>query len=94
MLSKSTMRRVKRNPLTPYYWENSDTWRKAVGNELGRLANRIDNQVREINTIEFIIKEEVPKVHTVIYDNFVCDYRSIKSEPYRVRLTMVGDRLE
>ena len=30
---------------------DSDTWWKAVGNELGRLANGIDNRVRATNTI-------------------------------------------
>ena len=30
---------------------NSDTWWEAVGNELGRLANGIDNRVRATNTI-------------------------------------------
>ena len=35
---------------------DSNTWWKAVRNELGRLAGRIDNWVRVINTIKFIIK--------------------------------------
>ena len=30
---------------------DSDTWWKAIGNELGRLANGIDNRVRATNTI-------------------------------------------
>ena len=30
---------------------DSDTWWKAVGNELGRLANGIDNHIRATNTI-------------------------------------------
>ena len=36
---------------------DSNTWCKAVGDELGRLENGIDNQVRATNTIEFIRKE-------------------------------------
>ena len=51
----------------------SDTWCKAVGNELGGLDNGIDNRVRATNTIRFIIKEESPKGLTVTYANFVCD---------------------
>ena len=31
--------------------KDSDTWWKAVGNELGRLANGIDNRFRATNTI-------------------------------------------
>ena len=72
----------------------SDTWWKSVGNELGGLANGIDKLVRETNTIDFIIREEVPKCCTIKYSNFVCDYRPLKSEPYRVRLTVGGDRIE
>ena len=45
---------------------DSDTWRKAVGNELGRLANEIDNQGRATSTIEFIRKWEVPKGHHTV----------------------------
>ena len=40
---------------------DSDTWWKTVGNELGRLANDIDNWVKATNTIKFIRKEESPK---------------------------------
>ena len=57
--------------------DDSNTWCKAVGNELGRLANLIENWVRATNTMEFIRKEEVPKVRTVIYANFLCDYRPL-----------------
>ena len=44
---------------------NSDTWCIEVGNELGRLANVIDNQVRSMNTILFIRKGEVTRDCTV-----------------------------
>ena len=73
---------------------DSGTWWKTVGNELGRLANDIDNWVKATNTIKFIRKEESPKGCTLTYENFVCDYCPLKSEPYRVRLTVGGYRLE
>ena len=41
-----------------------------------------------------MIKEEVTKGCTVTYENFVCDYRPLKSELFRVILTVSGDRLE
>ena len=69
---------------------DSDTWWKAVLNELGILANKIYNRVKATNTIEFIRKEEVPKGRT----KFLCDYHPLKLEPYRFRLKMGGDRLE
>ena len=59
--------------------DDSDTWWKDVGNELGRLANGIDNHVRATNTIQFIGKEEVTKYRTVTYEIFVCDYLPLKS---------------
>ena len=74
--------------------KDSDTWWKAVVNELGRLSNGIDNRVGEINTIKFIRKEEVSTGLTVTYANFVCDCRSLKSEPYRVRLTLGRNIIE
>ena len=81
--------------MIPYYWEiNSYTWWKDVGNEHRRLANGIYNRVLATNTIEFIKKEKLPTGHKVTYANFVCDCRPLKSEPYRVRLTVGGDRLE
>ena len=55
-----------------------DTWQKDVVNELGILANEIDNQVRATNTIQLIRKEEVPKGCTVTFDFFVCAYLLLK----------------
>ena len=73
---------------------DSKTWSKAVENDLGRLANGIENMVRANNTIEFTRKEEITKGRTVTYTNFVCDYLPLKSEYYRTRLTVGGDRLD
>ena len=58
--------------------KNGDTWWKADGNELGRLANGIENRVRENNTIELIREEEVPTGCTVTYANFLFDYCPLK----------------
>ena len=43
---------------------------------------------------QFFKKEEVPTGRTVTYANFVCDYRPLKSEPYQLRLTVDGKRIE
>ena len=64
----------------------SNTWWKAVGNELGILAKGIENQVRATKTNEFIRKGEVPRGFTVTYAKFVCYYRPLKSEPFIVIL--------
>ena len=44
--------------------------------------------------IELIKREEAPTGRTVTYADFVCDYHPLKSEPYQVKLTVGGDRLE
>ena len=66
------------------------TWLRSTANELGRLASEIPNRVR----IVFIPKSKVPPDKKVTYANMVCDYRPLKDEPYRVILTVGGDKLD
>ena len=49
---------------------DSNTWWKAVGNEIVRPANEIDNRARATDNIEFSRKGEVPRGHTVAYEIF------------------------
>jgi hypothetical protein len=72
----------------------SSTWWNAVANELGRLANGVHGRVRATNTLRFIPRSAIPSDRQITYANFICDYRPLKSEPYRVRLTVGGDRLD
>ena len=46
------------------------------------------------DTIDFILKKEVPKGKKVAYANYICDHRPLKEEEWRVRLTVGGGRLE
>ena len=46
------------------------------------------------DTIAFISKSEVPSNKKVTYASYACDYRPLKDEPYRVRITVGGDRLD
>jgi hypothetical protein len=73
--------------------KDSDVWDRALSNEFGRLAQGIDDRVVATDTIDFIHKSAVPAHKIVTYGNCVCDYRPLKSEPYRVRLTVGGDKL-
>ena len=68
-------------------------WTKSLSNEWGRLAQGNDAGVRSTDTIDFIHKQEVPVDRDVTYATFVLDYRPLKSEPYRIRITVGGDRL-
>ena len=68
-------------------------WNRSLSNEWGRLAQGNDTGVRATDTIEFIPRREVPLGRDVTYATFVIDYRPLKAEPYRIRITVGGDRL-
>ena len=51
MLNTSTISKKKETIDILLMGSDSDTWRKAIVNELGRTANGIDNQVRPTNAI-------------------------------------------
>ena len=72
---------------------NASTWYKSLSNEWGRLAQGNDNGVKGTDTITFIHRSEVPTNKQVTYASYVCDYRPLKDEPYRVRITVGGDKL-
>ncbi len=69
------------------------TWQIATSNELGRLAQGIWH-VKGNDVMDFIHKKDIPLHKKVTYANMVCDHRPLKSEPFQVRLTVGGDRLE
>jgi len=68
-------------------------WTKSLSNDWGRLAQGNDSGVKGTDTIKFISKSEVPYDKKVTYASFVCDYRPLKDEKHRVRVTVGGDRL-
>ena len=73
--------------------EDEPTWGCSLSNELGRLAQGI-GEITGNNAIKFISKHAVPNGEKVAYANIVCDFRSLKKEKFRVRLTLGGDVLE
>jgi hypothetical protein len=64
-----------------------------LSNEIGRLAQGNIHGVKATDTIDFISKKEVPHDQKVTYANFDINYRPLKSEKYRVRLVVGGDKL-
>ena len=68
-------------------------WGKALSNEWGRLAQGNKHGVVATNTILFITKDEIPQGRDITYASFVCDYRPLKSEPFRIRIVAGGDCL-
>ena len=73
--------------------EHKEVWGNSFGNEIGRLAQGIPGRVEGTDTIDFIHKHAVPHDRTVTYASFVLDYKPLKSEPHRVRVTVGGDKL-
>ena len=69
-------------------------WLPALSNEWGRLAQGNDAGVEATDTIRFIPFTEVPTNKKVTYASFVCDYRPLKLEKWRIRLVVGGDKLE
>ena len=69
-------------------------WTQGLSNEWGRLAQGITNNHTATDTIDFIRKSAVPANKKVTYGNFICDYRPLKAETHRVRLTVGSDRLD
>ena len=69
-------------------------WTQSLSNELGRLLKGNDAGVSHTDSIEFIHYDNVPSDKKVTYANFVCDYRPLKSEVYRIRLVVGGDKLD
>ena len=64
-----------------------------MSNEWGRLAQGNYNGVESTDTIDFIPFQQVPTDKKVTYASFACDHRPLKSEPWRVRIVVGGDKL-
>jgi hypothetical protein len=73
--------------------KDGEAWTKSLPNEFGQLAQGNNHSIVGTDTIDFIKRHEVPTDKKVTYGNFICDYCPLKSEPYRVRLTVGGDKL-
>ena len=83
----------KRETIDSLRKKDPDRWNRALSNEWGRLAQGNGFGVISTDTIEFIPKSKVPQNASVTYASFVCDVRPLKSEPYRVRIVVGGDKL-
>ena len=72
---------------------NSSIWSQSLTNELGRLAQGT-NKIKGNDCLDSIRRDEFPLNKKVTYANMVCDFRPLKQEKYRVRLTVGGDKLD
>ena len=75
-------------------------WSTSLSNEWGRCTQGLtksrsrDDQILGNNTMVFIYPHQIPPGRKVTYANFVCTMRPGKAEPYRIRMTVGGDRLD
>ena len=72
---------------------NANIWKTALSNELGRLAQGVQD-IKGNDVVDFIPYQSVPQGRIITYANMVCDIHPLKSEKYRVHLTVGGDRLQ
>ena len=73
--------------------DSKDSWKKALNNELCRLANGYEN-ITGTKTIKFTHKKDIFLDRKVTYSNFECDVRPHKKKAYIVKMTVVGDKLD
>ena len=60
---------------------------------MGRLAQGNMHGVKSIDTIDFISGKDVTSDQKVTYASFVCDYKPLKDESYRIGLVVGGNKL-
>ena len=72
-----------------------DTWKNAYGKELGPLAQGLPGIVKGTDTIVYIHKSDVPQDHwkDVTYGRIVANFCPEKDDPYCIRLTAGGNRI-
>ena len=78
---------------TLLFGHDSVLWTTSLSNELGRLAQGNEHGVKATDTIDFIFKSDVPANQSITYANFVCDFRPLKSEMYRIWLVAGGEKI-
>ena len=72
---------------------NKEIWIRSLSDDWGRVAQVNFKGVKGIATIELIHQYQVPKESSVTHASYVCDYRPLKQELHKVRITVGGDRL-
>ena len=76
--------------------DNAKNWIKGCSNEIGRLARGVHLEMMTgSNTIHFIHpSQKTFRSSRYIYLRIVASYRPQKEDPYRIRFTVGGNRIE
>jgi len=72
---------------------NKAVWIKSLSNKWGRLTQGNNRETKDMDTIDFIYKNEVLVGQAITYALFICDYHSLKEELYYIRIIVEGDHL-
>jgi hypothetical protein len=74
---------------------NAAEWRQGNLNEIGRLTDgRVGKQITATNTMRFIKLDQLPAGRKPTYLRVVVSYRPQKADPYRIRYTVGGNRID
>lgn len=73
---------------------DKDHWLLGNIKEIGRLTDGRVGGVTGTNTMFFRPSSSLPAGHTATYLRVVCNYRPQKEDPYRVRWTVGGNRVD
>ena len=72
--------------------KNKTIWLQILSNERSKLDQGNDNGVYCNDVIEIVSQKEVPPDRTVVYATFL-DRSPLKTDAWRVRITVDGNRL-
>ena len=84
---KMTIRQLLQNPNT------TEIWSKSASNEFGRLMTGNKHGVEGTEAMCVIHPSDIPTNKAITYATVVCDHRPLKTEQYRCRLVVGGDKL-
>ena len=85
--------RVRRDSEIFWKTKKRERWDRAGVSEFARLAQGL-GETKGMDVIKFIARAEIPFGKKFTYARYVVDYRPEKDEPWRLRITCGGDRLE
>ena len=71
--------------------ENSTRWYGGLSNEWDRLSQGNDHGIKGTETLVYIQNEDITIDRKLTYRSFVCDYRPLKDQKWRVRLEVSGE---
>ena len=73
---------------------DSKLWLGSASKEIGRLAQGSAAVKTGTHTMHFIYARKKPRGRKTTYLNIVANIRRQKEDPYRIRFTIAGDRLD